>query len=88
MHIHGNSMHIQSANFSSARLQNRAALEAQRAAETRKRLLKKSQSLEAESSADADAVLLIGHWLDPQAQDEQNQDGYRDAAEGRDPDFA
>lgn len=65
MHIHGPSMNIQAANFHSANLQSRATLEAQRAAETRKRLLRKSASLQAD--ADPDAVLLIGHWLDPEA---------------------
>ncbi len=62
MHIHGPSMHVQAASFHNANLQSRAALQAQRAAETRKRLLRKSELLR--DGSDPDADLLIGHWLD------------------------
>ncbi|MGH9605455.1 MAG: hypothetical protein ACRD3N_07125 [Terracidiphilus sp.] len=87
MHIHGNSMNLNAANFSSPGLQNRAALEAQRAAETRKRLLNKSQSLEAESGADSDATLLIGHWLDGEPGQTQDEDAYGAVPSSRDNNF-
>jgi len=61
MHIHGNSMNLQAANFYPAGLQSRAAA-AERAAEVRKRLLKSAANTE--DSADPDATLLVGHWLD------------------------
>ena len=64
MHIHGNSMHINPASFNSASLQDRAAA-AQRAAETRKRLLKAAQ-LDAADAADEES-LLVGRWLHTQA---------------------
>ena len=64
MHIHGPSIHVQAASFHNASLQSRATLQAQRAAETRKRLLRKSELLR--DGSDPDADLLIGHWLDAQ----------------------
>jgi hypothetical protein len=61
MHIHGNSMDINAADFYSAAQGERAAA-ARRAADTRKKLLRDARELEAEASPDETA--LIGQWLD------------------------
>ena len=84
MHIHGNSMSIQSASLYAA-AQGEKAAAAQRAAEVRKRLLKSAQSIE--SGADPDATLLIGQWLDSRHSQVLPQDEYHTAAAGKDPDF-
>ncbi len=83
MHIHGNSMSVQSAGLSSAQGERAAA--AQRAAEVRRRLLKSAQSVE--SGADPDATFLIGQWLDSRHSQVLPQDENRAATAGKDPNF-
>lgn len=83
MHIHGNMMNVQGANFYAAGLQDRAAAAA-RTAEVRKRLLKSAQSLEGETTPEE---TLVGQWLDAQRGQGSDEDEYRGAASGRDPDF-
>jgi hypothetical protein len=83
MHIHGNSMSVQSASFSAAQGERAAA--AQRAAEVRKRLLKSAQSVE--PGTDPDATLLVGQWLDSRHSQVLPEDEYRAAAAGKDPNF-
>jgi hypothetical protein len=64
MHIHGNSMNLNQASLYSAAAAEKAAT-AQRAADTRKKLLMKSQELD--SSAIPDETVMISHWLNPQS---------------------
>jgi len=96
MHIHGNSMNINAASLYSAAQAEHAAA-AQRAAETRKKLLKFTASLNSNDASSYDPAtpvvsLLISQWLDgqqnlnPHANPSQNQ--YPSAASGRDPDFS
>jgi hypothetical protein len=66
-------------------LANERAATAQRAAETRKRLLNSAQSIEAES--DPDATLLIGQWLDSRHSQVLPGDEYHAASEGKDSDL-
>jgi hypothetical protein len=61
MHIHGSSMHSQANVFHTAAQGQRAAA-AERAAETRRKLLKKSAKIDA--SSDSATEFLVGHWLD------------------------
>ncbi|HUA99715.1 MAG TPA: hypothetical protein VMA34_15390 [Terracidiphilus sp.] len=61
MHIHGHSMGIPQADFQSANLQSRAAIEAQRAARVSKRLLNAAQPGTADITDEES--LLIGRWL-------------------------
>jgi hypothetical protein len=82
MHIHPAAVGLQSIN-TYALANERAANE--RAAETRKRLLKSAQSIEAGS--DPDATLLIGQWLDSRHSQVLPGDEYHSASEGKDPDF-
>ena len=84
MHIYGNSMNINAANFYSVGNGERAAA-AQRAAEVRKKLLKSASSLEGEASPEES--LLIGQWLDSRHSQVLSQDEYHTAASGKDPDF-
>jgi len=83
MHIHGHSMNIPTAGLYSAAQSERMA--ARRAAETRRKLLKKASGIEA--GASPDEMLLIGHWLDPQSDEGPGSDGYGAASSGRDSDF-
>lgn len=68
MHIHGNSMQSHGTSFftNSAAAKAAAAL---RAAENRKKLQTKAQTIAAETTPDESQ--LIGHWLD------QQTDSYR-----------
>jgi hypothetical protein len=84
MHIHPAAVSLQSIN-ADASATDRAAAAAQRAAETRKRLLKSAQSIEAES--DPDATLMIGQWLDSSHSQVVPDDEYQAASEGDDPGF-
>lgn len=85
MHIHGNSMAVNQADFYAA-AQNGKAAAAQRAAETRKKLLK--GAAEIEGSATPDESLLIGHWMGgSQGQVRspfENEDKYTGGDSGRD----
>ena len=60
MHIHPAAVGLHAINTNA--LANERAATAQRAAETRKRLFKSAQSIDAAS--DPDATLMIGQWLD------------------------
>lgn len=82
MHIHPAAVGLHAIN-TYALANERAANE--RAAETRKRLLKSAQSIEAD--ADTDATLLIGQWLDSRHSQVLPGDEYHSASEGKDPDF-
>jgi hypothetical protein len=83
MHIHPAAVGLQSINTYA--LANERAANAQRAAETRKRLLNSAQSIE--SDADPDATLLVGQWLDSRHSQVLPGDEYHSASEGKDPDF-
>jgi hypothetical protein len=63
MHIHGNSMNLNEASLYSASAVEKAA-SAQRAAETRKKLLMKAQEID--GSPTPDETVMISHWLNPQ----------------------
>lgn len=88
MHIHGNFMNLHSASLDSATNSERAAA-AQRAAETRKKLLNKALDLNGQASPEE--TLLIGNWLDARHSQVPGRilpgDEYRTAASGRDTDF-
>jgi hypothetical protein len=95
MHIHGNSMSINAADFYSA-AQGRAVT-AERAAEVRKKLLKSASEIE--GAAIPDESLQISCWMDsrhspvqgqvqsqPRSQDEGPQP-YHASTAGKDSDF-
>jgi hypothetical protein len=84
MHIHGNSMTVNAANFYSAG-QNEKTAAAERAAEVRKKLLKGASQIE--GAATPEETLMIGQWLDSRHSQVQSEDGYRTAASGKDVDF-
>jgi hypothetical protein len=84
MHIHGNSMSVNQADFYSAAQGERTAA-AQRAAEVRKKLLNGPSA--AEGPASPEETLLIGQWLDSRHSQTQSEGQYRSAADGRDPDL-
>lgn len=87
MHIHGSIPNVQSADFYSIASSERAA-EAQRAAETRKRLLKAAQGLAAEAGAETpEATALVGQWMDARHSQVLTGDEYQAAASGRDPEL-
>ncbi len=71
MHIHGNSMAVNSANFYSAGQGEKAAA-AQRAAELRRKLLK--SAAEAEGAASPEESLLIGQWMDARHSQVQSEE--------------
>ena len=89
MHIHGNSMNVNAANFYSVGNGEKSAA-AQRAAEVRKRLLKSAAGVN--SAASPEETLMIGQWLDARpnsvpGQAESDAEDPAAAASGRDPDF-
>ena len=84
MHIHGNSMSVQAANFYSAAQENRTAA-SQRAADVRRKLLK--SATEIDSSASPEETLMIGQWLDSRHSQVLTGDENHAAVEGKDPDF-
>jgi hypothetical protein len=84
MHIHGNSMSINAANFYSA-AQNEKTAAAQRAADVRKKLLKGAAEIEGASTPEES--LLIGQWMDSRHSQVQSEDQYHTSASGKDPDF-
>lgn len=63
MHIHGNSMNLNEASLYSASAAEKAA-SAQRAADTRKKLLMKAQEID--GAPTTDETVMISHWLNPQ----------------------
>ncbi|MGA2352179.1 MAG: hypothetical protein ABSF70_17215 [Terracidiphilus sp.] len=84
MHIHGNSMAVNSANLYSAAQGERAAA-TQRAADVRKKLLK--GAAEIEGAASPEETLMIGQWLDSRHSQVQSEDEYHASVAGKDPDF-
>jgi hypothetical protein len=62
MHIHGQIPNVSAASFFGISAGDRAA-QAQRAAETRKKLLKAGRSAAA-AVADPDATFLVGRWME------------------------
>jgi hypothetical protein len=84
MHIHGNSMSINAADFYSAGEYEKAAA-AKRAADLRKKLLKGAAAIE--SAATPEESLLISQWLDSRHSQVQSQDEYHTTDEGKDSDF-
>jgi hypothetical protein len=84
MHIHMNPLSVQAASFFLAAQGERAAA-AQRAAETRKKLLKSASAIGDEASAEE--TLLIGQWRDGRHSQVLGGDEYRSAGSGKDPDF-
>jgi hypothetical protein len=84
MHIHGNSMNVNAANFYSAAEGEKAAA-AQRAADVRKKLLKSASEIE--GSATPEETLLIGQWMDGRHSQVQSEEQYHASASGKDPDF-
>ncbi|MFZ0337660.1 MAG: hypothetical protein WAL45_06480 [Terracidiphilus sp.] len=85
MHMHPAAIGLQP--ISSYAAGNERAAAAQRAAETRKRLLRSAQSIEGQATTDPDATLLIGQWLDSRHSQVLAGDEYHAAAEGKDPDL-
>ena len=84
MHIHGNSMSINAANFYSA-AQNEKTAAAQRTADLRKKLLKSASEIE--GAAPPEESLLIGQWMDSRHSQVESEGEDRTSAEGKDPDF-
>jgi hypothetical protein len=84
MHIHGNSMNVNAANFYSAAEGEKAAA-AQRTADVRKKLLKSASEIE--GSATPEETLLIGQWMDGRHSQVQSEEQYHASASGKDPDF-
>ena len=80
MHIHGNSMSVNPANFSSVGDQQTAAA-AERAAETRKRLMKAP----ATDTSTPEETLMISQWLDSRHSQVLTPDQQRTANSGSDP---
>jgi len=84
MHIHGNSMAVNAANFYSATQEERAAA-AQRAASVRKKLIRSASDLE--GMASPEETLLIGQWVNSQhSQVVSGEQNYINIS-GKDPDF-
>ena len=84
MHIHGNSMAVNPANFYAAAQGERAAA-TQRAAEVRKKLLK--GAAEIDGAATPEETLMINQWLDSRHSQTQSGEQYRATAAGKDPEF-
>jgi hypothetical protein len=84
MHIHGNSMSINAANFYSATQVEKAAA-AQRAASVRKRLIKSASEIE--GAATPEEALMIGQWMDSRHSQGQSEEQYNYSVSGKDPDL-
>jgi hypothetical protein len=84
MHIYGNSMSINAANFYSA-AQNEETVAAKRAADVRKKLLKGASEIE--GAATPEETLLIGEWMDSRHSQVEREDQYHTSASGRDKNF-
>jgi len=84
MHIHGNSMAVNAANFYSATQEERATA-AQRAASVRKKLIRSASDLE--GMASPEETLLIGQWMDSRhSQIDSGEQNYINIS-GKDPDL-
>ena len=86
MHVHPAAVGLHGINTYS--LANERAAIAQRAAETRKKLLKSGQNGDLEVDSDPDATLLIGQWLDSRHSQVLPGDEYHPTAEGKDDDLS
>ena len=84
MHIHGNSMSVNAANFYSATQEERAAA-AQRAASVRKKLIRSASEIE--GAATPEETLMIGQWMDSRHSQAQSEEQYYSGVSGKDPDF-
>jgi hypothetical protein len=84
MHIHGNPLSVNAANFYSA-IQEEKTAAAQRAANVRKKLIKSASELE--GAATPEETLLIGQWMNSRHSQVQNEEQYNNSASGKDPDF-
>jgi hypothetical protein len=89
MHIHMGGMGMQGAYGAGG---SERAAAAERAAETRKKLLKAGQSAGSSGAgsvadADEDVSLMIGQWTDSRHSEVMPAAQYRNAEEGDDPDF-
>jgi len=80
MHIHGNSMTINAANFYSATQEERAAA-AQRAASVRKKLIKRASEME--GAATPEETLMIGQWMDSRHSQVQSEEQYDNSVSGK-----
>lgn len=84
MHIHGNSMTVNAANFYSATQEEKAAA-AQRAASVRKKLIRSASEIE--GAASPEETLMIGQWMDSRHSHVQSGEQYSDSVSGKDPNF-
>jgi hypothetical protein len=84
MHIHGNSMSVNAANFYSATQEERAAT-AQRAASVRKKLIRSSSEID--GAASLEETLMIGQWMDSRHSQAQSGERYPNSVSGKDPDL-
>jgi len=84
MHIHGNTMNINAANFNSVGNSEKSAA-AQRAADVRKRLLKGAAGVD--GPATLEETLMIGQWLNERPRESESEAEYPAGASGRDSDF-
>ena len=85
MHIHGqHPMSVNPADFYAAS-QGQRAVEAQRAAEVRKKLLKNGAQID--GAATPEETLMISQWLDARQSQTESAEEYHATAAGRDPDF-
>ncbi len=84
MHIHGNSMTVNAANFYSATQEEKAAA-AQRAASVRKKLIRSASEIE--GAASPEETLMIGQWMDSRHSQVQSGEQYSDSVSGKDPNF-
>ena len=83
MHVHGNQFNIYAAEFSAI---SGSEVEARRAAEVRKRLLKSAASIDAGTGAGPDANLPSGQWMDAFHSQVLGEDEYH-SGKGKDPDL-
>jgi hypothetical protein len=84
MHIHGNSMAVNAANFYSATQEERAAA-TQRAASVRKKLIRSASEIE--GAASPEETLMIGQWMDTRHNHVQSEEQYPNSVSGKDPDL-
>jgi hypothetical protein len=84
MHIHGNSMTVNAANFYSANQEERAAA-AHRAAGVRKKLIRSASEIE--GAATPEETLMISQWMDSRHSQVQSEEQYPYNVYGQDPDF-
>jgi hypothetical protein len=84
MHIHGNSMTVNAANFYSATQEERAAA-AQRAASVRKKLIRSASEME--GAASPEETLLIGQWMDTRHSQAESEGPYPNSVSGKDPEL-